>query len=522
MRWKKLILAILIIVIYCLLLILLTAAESAYSPAPGVETQETISTFPQALWYSLTTLTTVGYGDLVPHTVVGRIIGTVFLLLSVGSLVVLLTAMLSTMRERIFPRIRLMLASDKEWYVFSEETPRSSALAKNLIRASDKNLCIFAGQGESNGRRNKAEGMSVAFSVEELARMKKDNISVIYMGDNGYQNYQDALTDKSARIYCMTEYEPDTITDRITFFHPYPCCARLYWKRYPVLKEDETVALIGGGKYAAAILEQALLLNVFSPRQHLTYLIYGDPAGFSKDHPYLSDIFSVDRSDQERDSLFFLSDEWYSDPERLRKADRIIVCPDSEEEALETLHRINRSFPISGTVYARLSTPFGSAVIFGGTDEIFTPELVLRSELDKAAKALNEIYRANMGGNAPSWEELGGFLRRSNLACADHLDVMARILLGSDGENTPYRERMALAYKKYLERKEKDAELFREIEHDRWMRFHILNNWRYAPVRDNAQRLHPLMAPFDSLPEAERAKDDYAWELLGTAAEADI
>ena len=41
-------------------------------------------------------------------------------------------------------------------------------------------------------------------------------------------------------------------------------------------------------------------------------------------------------------------------------------------------------------------------------------------------------------------------------------------------------------------------------------------NWRYAPTRDNTQRLHPLMVPFDDLTLADQAKDDYAWELISS------
>ena len=46
------------------------------------------------------------------------------------------------------------------------------------------------------------------------------------------------------------------------------------------------------------------------------------------------------------------------------------------------------------------------------------------------------------------------------------------------------------------------------------MRFHYMNNWRYAPVRDNAARRHPLLTPYDRLSEEDRRKDDYGWELL--------
>ena len=61
-------------------------------------------------------------------------------------------------------------------------------------------------------------------------------------------------------------------------------------------------------------------------------------------------------------------------------------------------------------------------------------------------------------------------------------------------------------------------EHFRKIEHLRWTRFHVLHNWRYAPLRDNSRREHPLLRPFDALPPAEQAKDDFAWEMLDTLA----
>ena len=52
---------------YTLLLGLLVWVESAREDA-------LIDTLPKALWYSLVTLTTVGYGDLYPVTTVGRVI----------------------------------------------------------------------------------------------------------------------------------------------------------------------------------------------------------------------------------------------------------------------------------------------------------------------------------------------------------------------------------------------------------------------------------------------------------------
>jgi hypothetical protein len=55
----------------------------------------------------------------------------------------------------------------------------------------------------------------------------------------------------------------------------------------------------------------------------------------------------------------------------------------------------------------------------------------------------------------------------------------------------------------------------------RWMRFHLMNGWQYAPVRDNARRRHPSLRPFSELTLEDQAKDDYGWELIGTLANRD-
>lgn len=514
---KKACIAAVCAALYCALLNLLVLAESAYTPAPG---EETISTFPKALWYSLTTLTTVGYGDLYPRTVPGRIIGAVFMLLSVGVLVFIISAVLSALKKHLLPKLKLTTSRDREWYIFTEDTPESAALARNLMKEQKKCLCVFAGRDRADETSSGSNVLKVHFPVDQILRLHggRGKATVFCMGDSIYDNYRDALKLKDAPVCCMTEYEPDRIEGQLTVFHPRQCCARLYWQKYPIRKEDEIIALIGGGAYAAALLEQALMQNVYSPSQHLTYLVYGDPADFSVDHPYLDQILSVGAVDAARDSLLFLPAQWSADRERLAGADRVIVCCDSEEDAVRTLCRMRRLFPVSGTLHARLSEPFEGVETFGGRDEIFTPELVMKQELDRAAVALNEVYRSSVAG-APSWGELSGFLRRSNLASADHLDIKLRILLGDSADHLTLKERYARAYQAYRERKARDAEFFREVEHIRWMRFHILNNWHYAPRRDNAQRLHPLLLPYRQIPAEEHIKDDYAWEILGKLAE---
>lgn len=54
----------------------------------------------EALWYSIVTLTTVGYGDFYPVTLPGRLIGSVFLLASLGLLGLLLGAITEVIHQR--------------------------------------------------------------------------------------------------------------------------------------------------------------------------------------------------------------------------------------------------------------------------------------------------------------------------------------------------------------------------------------------------------------------------------------
>lgn len=45
---------------------------------------ENFSSIPQSLWWGIVTLTTVGYGDVYPITIFGKILGGVITLLGIG------------------------------------------------------------------------------------------------------------------------------------------------------------------------------------------------------------------------------------------------------------------------------------------------------------------------------------------------------------------------------------------------------------------------------------------------------
>jgi len=494
--------------VYILLLLLLVRVESA-SPDSG------INSISAGLWYTITTLTTVGYGDLYPVTAAGKAIGVIFQLMSLGVLVALLSVVLSFLKGSLMPRSKLFFSRSKDWYIFAERNQFTESLAEGLEKEQPEAMLIFS---ERDGASDEGPGFGIRMHPTEIFRRKKDheNVSLFFMSRDILKNELKAryFEKTGARVCCLSGHEPECLPAGFHVFNPYRSCARLYWNRYPVNSARENVVIIGDGRYAYALLEQALMINVCDPFQHSCYRMFGDYDEFRRLHPYMDTLFAIGRKDPCRDSLIFSSEPWDSDFSVLQKADRIIVCSDEEEENISVLTSLYRYCPVQGRVFAKLSMPFDNTEVFGSYSEIFSPEYVLREELNRNAVRLHEIYRSSSSGNVPEWNDLGSFTRRSNLASADHIASKIRILLGPEVGNSVAPEICRKAYEVFKSLDSEGRERCRRIEHERWMRFHVMNNWQYAEKRDNALRLHPLIRPYDELSPEDQAKDDYGWMLL--------
>ena len=261
------------------------------------------------------------------------------------------------------------------------------------------------------------------------------------------------------------------------------------------------------------------MVNVFGQNRHIAYHAFGDWTNFRKNHAKLNTTISVDGMDSEQDCLFFHEESWNSNSALLCSADRIILCSDDESENLTVLHQLRRFFPIKGAVHLRATAQIPGETVFGINEKIYTADLVMGTQLTETARLMHRIYADSADYEVPLWEQLSDFLQQSNIAAADHLLTKVRLLLKDDSITALSKAVCTKAYQVYTDTREQRAEEYRETEHLRWMRFHSLYNWDYAPVRDNTARLHPLMQPYHMLPRSEQLKDDYAWELIGKLAE---
>ncbi len=312
----------------------------------------------------------------------------------------------------------------------------------------------------------------------------------------------------------MADFVPGKLPKGLRLFSRREALSRCYWKEHPLKKDERCIVFIGCGAAGSALLERALLTNVFETGRNTDYHVFGASGTFAAMHPEIMKALDGEAGD----SLVCHSESWTAARELLERADRILIVSDSDRENHRVCEQLASWFVSPAQVHVRLTEPVPGIESFGGLSESFTPEFVMKDEVNRRAILMNDIY--NEGAEHPvSWRDLSPFLRQSNIAAADHLIVKARYLLEDESLTELSTEDCRRAYERYRELYAERADLLQEMEHRRWMRFYQMYNWQYDPVRNNAKRRHPMLLPYEELDEADRRKDAYAWEMLGRLSE---
>lgn len=465
-----------------------------------------IDTLPKALWYSLVTLTTVGYGDLYPVTPAGKLIGFLFLLLSTGLLALLIGVAVASLTGRWLPRLRLWRNRRARWYVFSTDNAASRALAGHL----NDGLIVYCRGKASRRARGEVALREPPDALFSRAYALAGERLFFAMDKDALANEWDALAllDRPLRVFCRCEGLNENLPENVAPFNEYECCARLYWQDRPWRIGGERIALLGNGRYAQALLAQGLL----TAPPGCSVELFDDWASWRALHRALLDLKDAGPA------LRFHKQNWRAHGDLLRNADRVVLCGDDHRANLQALHQVKLYCAVSGQLDVRCARGLQDAFYFGQGDSLFTPELVMKQTLNRLARQMHELYRAQAGYPVPSFDALSDFLKRSNFAAADHLLTKARLLLPEEDVRTLTPQVCARAAGRYEALSDEARENCRVIEHNRWTLFHALYNWRYAPERNDAAREHPMMVPYEQLSEPERRKDDYAWQLLSAFA----
>ena len=158
---------------------------------------------------------------------------------------------------------------------------------------------------------------------------------------------------------------------------------------------------------------------------------------------------------------------------------------------------------------------------FGTNEEIYTPNQIMRTALNKAAITINEIFCKAVSYPTKTWEELDAFHRESKIAAADHILMKIRVLLKDETITELTPEITQKAYLEYCRTKQSKEvhDMYRQLDHTRWLRFYTYYNWRYGPARNDIARQHPMLCPYENLTPEQKRERDAAWELLGSIAQ---
>ena len=494
---------------YLLLLVILLCSERT-------DPNAVIRSFGDALWYSLVTLTTVGYGDLYPVTAAGRIVGLLFLCGSLGLLAAVAAAVFSLLRVRIGPWLRLLRLRGKTVYLFSEENEASSALGRQLAEQNPDAHIVFCGATDSgvmgvedNIHRWEAELPDFLRGDAGSLRMQ----GIFLMAEDAERNRALAaeIGKAGCPVYCMTTEAG--APPGVRAFDPVKCVARQFWRQYPAEKKEQVMLFIGDGPLARQMLEQTVQVNVRVPFARAEYHFFGAWDEYLRRHYALNDVlFRADAPEQDR--FLFHDRPWDADPDLIRRADRIVFCDDDPARNASEAAGLVRLFPFRGRADAYGGRMPEGVNAFGSAEEVFTPEMVMGMEQDLAARGLHALY-CRENGQHQAWEKLTEFQQESNRAAADHLQTKLALLLPEEEHPALTPENVRAALERFRQASPAEREKYRRCEHERWMRFHLLYNWHYdAGEKNEALRTHPSLLPYEQLPEAERVKDDYAWQNL--------
>ena len=276
-----------LIAVYLGLVTLLYLSECSNSSA-------TIRTFGDAFWYSLVTLTTVGYGDLTPVTPLGHAVGVVFLLLSAGIIVTLFGAVLSFVTSEGLPFLMLGFQRKKNWYYFADYGAESNTLAVNIYKEDPDAVIIYGEKREEQMEFPDYPCLFLSASPARIVACKKNTgakckIFLMKENDIGVNSRAIDLHKLPVEVYARTTNGQDHLSGNINFFHSYDCCARQYWRSKPICSHENTIVIIGFGNYGRCILERAILTNVISVKQHVAYHIFGDSREFLAMHRHSGD-----------------------------------------------------------------------------------------------------------------------------------------------------------------------------------------------------------------------------------------
>ncbi|MGR9106858.1 MAG: RyR domain-containing protein [Gammaproteobacteria bacterium] len=156
----------------------------------------------------------------------------------------------------------------------------------------------------------------------------------------------------------------------------------------------------------------------------------------------------------------------------------------------------------------------GQTYPFSAFAESCEPSALFDDSEDDLAVIVHEYYRDSIAaqgrpfaGNpaAEPWNRLDESYRQASRHQADHMAAKAAAI---DCRFVPEEESEFFVFYP------REVEQLARIEHERWSADRYLNGWKYGPLRDNENKIHPELIPYDQLSEPMKDLDRYTVRLM--------
>ena len=531
-RSTKRIIFIVLFTIYIGFSILLPFVETGHEGA-------SILTIRESVWYTLVTITTVGYGDYYPVSTLGKIISLFYLSLSLGILAYLIGTLASQVSNHVTPKALITLNANKEKYIFSDMNNYSITLAKNIYETNTEKgapILIFADNNDVISETLLTEVPHYKLApnaISSLLHSKRvQKLSYICFSEDEYDNMKNAdillnSVHKSCSIYYNSSHGLLDSHSNSLAFSLYETSARYYWSTHPLRFDEKNIMILGFDKHAQYLLLQALLVNILEVNSVINYHIFAteeQSSRFLSNYPMLEEFLSIGEEANKRDSIVFHSTDFLNEVKLIEKSNRIIICHDKDTKNHIAFQRLSKRYTAL-TIHVRSLYLFkndkkiNNIVFWGTLKDICTKDLIIKENLNRIAKKTHTLY-LNMCGDESdpdeSWKELSKFHKQSNISQADH--VISKLMILLNLRQKSYEELStrivdeSLSVLKSISKDEKD--LLCEIEHIRWMRFMYVNNWSYDKKRYNPKRKHNMLVDYSELSYEEQIMDFNAWENI--------
>ena len=338
---------------------------------------------------------------------------------------------------------------------------------------------------------------------------------------------------------------------RIEFFNQYALGARTLLDLYPAIPSAETVAaplpivILGAGRLGESILTRIARTWYLSHREEparLTIVLMDVNAGQLREslliqYPKLSKACDLGALTLDVRSAAFKNGEFLKNP-LLDRGFVAYICLDDDSLGLYaalTLHQYTADNEVRFIVRMDHNTSVAKLIAdeqvgLKSIREIHpvnmfeltaNSQLILAGEEEILARSIHENYctKEQKKGQTyetnrllVSWDELGALTekkdgiagekyRESNRKQANFIWTKLSLVGCEIGPVTDWDATLEFRFTP------DETERLSSLEHERWMSEKREGGWRYGEKRDDAQKIHPSLVPYEDLSEPEKEKD---------------